>query len=175
MSDRDRGQLVLLAAALIAVALAPLVLAYLQLGYHDDVRATGDYDDPTTDTVRVLGGAVTEVSGDVPGEYTWAKREDAITTVRDELRPTIERLRTAEIERGTVTGIRYNESAAAEWGSRNCPGGPDRQFGGCVADRGLVVQERTDRTHVLAVAVDVTTTTDRGETELTVVIHAVKN
>jgi len=174
MSDRDRGQLVLLAAALIAVALAPLVLASLQLGYHDDVRATGEYDDPTADTVRVLDQSVTEVSGDVPGEFAWAQRDGAITAVREELRPTIERLRTAEIDRGTITEIRYNASAASEWRSRNCPGGPDRQFGDCVADRGVVVQERTDRTHVLAVAVDVTTTTERGETELTVVLHAVQ-
>lgn len=174
MTRRNRGQLVLLAAALVAVALAPLVLAYLQLGYHGDVRATGEYDNPTADTVRVLDGAVTDVSGDIPGEYAWAQRTDAITAVRNELRPTLERLRTAEIERGTVTKIQYNASAASAWRSRNCPGGPDRQFGGCLADRGVIVQERTDRTHVLAVAVDITTTTERGETTLTVVLSAVE-
>ena len=174
MTQRSRGQLVLLAAALVAVALAPLVLASLQLGYHGDVRATGDYDDPVADTVRVMDGAVTTASSPIPGEYTWAQRTSAITDVREELRPTIDRLQTAEIERGTVTEIQYNTSAAGQWRSRNCPDGPNRQFGDCVADRGVVVQERTDRTHVLAVAVDITTTTEHGETTLTVVLRAVK-
>jgi len=175
VTDHDRGQLVLLAAALVAVALAPLVLAALQLGYHEDVRATGDYDDPTADTVRVLNGAVTEASGEVPGEYMWAQRDGAITAVRGELRPTIDQLRTAEIERGTVAEIRYNASAAREWRSEHCSDGPNRQFGTCVADSGVVVQERTDRTHVLAAAFDVTTTTERGETTVTVVLRAVEN
>ena len=168
-----RGQLVLVAAAVVAVALAPVVLAYLQLGYHDDVRATGDYDDPTADTVRVLDREVTNVSGDIPAEYAWAQRRAAVSEARSELAPTIDRLRTVEIERGTVTEIAYNASAADAWRAGNCPGGPGRQFGACVADRGVVVQERVDRTHVLAVAFDVTTTTERGETSVTVVVQAV--
>lgn len=170
---RRRGQLVLVAAVLVAVALAPVVLAYLQLGYHDDVRATGAYDDPTAETVRVLDRAVTNVSGGIPGTYTWSERTAAVTAVRTELAPTVSRLRTAEVERGTVTNISYNATAASAWRSSNCPSGPDRQFGDCVADRGVVVQERVDRTHVLAVAVDVTTTTENGETTVTVVLGAV--
>ncbi len=35
-----RGQLVLVAATVVAVALVPILVASLQLGYHDDVRAT---------------------------------------------------------------------------------------------------------------------------------------
>lgn len=170
----DRGQLVLVAATLVAVALAPVVLAYLQLGYHGDVRATGAYDDPTADTVRVLDRSVTNVSGDVPRDYAWTEKESAVSTVRDELAPTRSRLRTATVKRGTVTEIRYNESAASAWQAANCPSGPDRQFGDCVADRGVVVQDRVDRTHVLAVAFDVTTTTSHGETTVTVLLRAVK-
>nr|WP_254279967.1 hypothetical protein [Halomicroarcula marina] len=56
----------------------------------------------------------------------------------------------------------------------NCPSGPDRQFGDCAADRGVVVQERLGRTHVLGVAVDVTTTTERGETAVTAVLRPVE-
>jgi len=168
-----RGQLILVAATLVAVALAPVVLAYLQLGYHGDVRATGEYDDPTADTVRVLDRAVTNVSSDVPRRYAWVERSAAVTAVRAELAPTVDRLRTAEITRGTVTEIAYNSSAADEWRAANCPSGPDRQFGDCVADRGVVVQDRVDRTHVLGVAFDVTTTTDRGETSVTVVVRSI--
>lgn len=168
-----RGQLVLVAAVLVAVALAPVVLAYLQLGYHDDVRASGDYDDPTADTVRVLDRAVTEASRDIPRTYRWTDRDAAVTTVRSTLAPTRSRLRTAEVASGTVTKTSYNASVAGDWEAENCPRGPDRQFGDCVADRGVIVQERVDRTHVLGVAFDVTTTTEHGETSVTVVVQAV--
>jgi len=169
----ERGQLVLVAAVLVAVALAPVVLAYLQLGYHDDVAATAAYDDPTAETVRVLDRAVTNGSDGVPQAYAWGGRTAAVTAVRGGLAPVRERLRTAEVARGTVTEIAYNASAADAWRASNCPSGPDRQFGDCATDRGVVVQERVDRTHVLGVAFDVTTTTERGETSVTVVLEVV--
>ena len=167
-----RGQLVLVAAVLVAVALAPVVLASLQLGYNDDVRATGDYDDPTAETIRILDRAVAEASDDIPLTYAWANRDWAVTAVRADLAPTRDRLETAEVSRGTVTDISYNRTAATAWRADNCPSGPDRQFGDCVTDRGVVVQERVDRTHLLAVAVDVTTTTEHSETRVTVVLQA---
>jgi len=169
----DRGQLVLVASVLVAVALAPVVLAYLQLGYHDDVRAAGAVEDPTEGTVRVLDRAVTRESESVPRRYAWADRSAAVTAFRDDLESVRSRLRSAEIERGTVTEISYNATAARAWQSANCPSGSGRQFGNCVTDRGVVVQDRVDRTHVLAVGFDVTTTTERGETEVTVVVEGV--
>ncbi|WP_254273516.1 DUF7261 family protein [Haloarcula marina] len=171
---RRRGQLVLVAAALVAVALAPVVIAYLQLGYHDDVTATADYGDPTAATVGALDRAVVPASTGIPGRYAWADRGAAVTAIRGELRPRIEHLRTARLDHGTVTAIRYNESAARRFRDANCPSGPDRQFGDCAADRGVVVQERLGRTHVLGVAVDVTTTTERGETTVTAVLRPVE-
>ena len=168
-----RGQLVLVAAVLVAVALAPVVLAALQLGYHDDVRAAGAVDDPTADTVRVLDRAVSRESESVPRRYSWTARSAAVTALRDDLGPVRSRLRTAEMERGTVTEIAYNATAAQAWQSTNCPSGPGREFGPCLTDRGVVVQERVDRTHVLAVGFDVTTTTERGETGVTVVLTGV--
>ncbi|MBX0286282.1 hypothetical protein EGH22_08085 [Halomicroarcula sp. F28] len=170
---KERGQLVLVAAVLVAVALAPVVLAYLQLGYHDDVRAASAVDDPTGDTVRVLDRAVTRESESVPGTYPWTERSAAVTAFREDLEPVRSRLQTAEIERGTVTEIEYNATAASTWQSTNCPSGPGREFGPCRTDRGVVVQDRVGRTHVLAVGVDVTTTTDQGETEVTVVLKGV--
>ncbi|WP_135301962.1 DUF7261 family protein [Haloarcula amylovorans] len=169
----ERGQLVLVAATLVAMALAPIVLAYLQLGYHDDVRATADYDDPTAETVRVVERATATASSGVPGDYPWPDRNAAVTSVRDDLRPPLDHLQVARVSEGTVTSITYNASAATAWRDANCPDGPDRQFGPCAADRGVVVQERTGRTHVLGVAFDVTTTTDRSETTVTVVVRPV--
>ena len=169
----ERGQLVLVAAVLVAVALAPVVLAYLQLGYHDDVRAASAVDEPTADTVRVLDRAVTRESESVPRNYPWDDRSAAVTAFRDDLAPVRSRLQTAEMERGTVIEITYNATAASAWQSTNCPSGPGREFGTCRTVRGVVVQERVDRTHVLAVGVDVTTTTERGETTVTVVVEGV--
>ncbi|MFC6756231.1 MULTISPECIES: DUF7261 family protein [Haloarcula] len=171
----ERGQLVLVAAVLVAVALAPVVLAYLQLGYHDDVRAGSAVDEPTGDTVRVLDRAVTRESESVPGTYAWAEREQAVTAFRDDLDPVRSRLQTSEMERGTVTEITYNATAASAWQSGNCPSGSGREFGACTTDRGVVVQDRVDRTHVLAVGFDVTTTTEQGETTVTVVLEGVSD
>ena len=121
----------------------------------------------------VFDRAVTRESESVPQRYAWADRSAAVTAFREELEPVRSRLQTAETERGTVTEITYNATAASAWQAANCPGGPGREFGPCRTDRGVVVQERVDRTHVLAVGVDVTTTTERGETEVTVVLEAV--
>ncbi|MFB6224367.1 MAG: hypothetical protein ABEH86_11930 [Haloarcula sp.] len=167
-----RGQLVLVAATLIAVALVPIVLASLQLGYHDDVHATADYDDdPTADALRVLERAVATESASTPSQYAWVANTSAVTAVRGGLRPRIDRLQTSRIEGGVHYNITYNGTAAREWKDANCPGGPDRQFGDCVADRGVVVQDRLGRTHVLAVGLDVATTTERGESTVTVVLE----
>jgi len=168
----ERGQLVLVAAVLVAVALAPIVLAYLQLGYHDDVWAASAVDDPTADAVRVLDRAVTRESEPLPRRYRWTDRTAAVTALRDALDPVRSRLGTAEMERGTVIEITYNATAARAWQSANCPRGPGREFGACRTNRSVVVQERVDRTHVLAVGFDVTTTTERGETRVTVVLKA---
>ena len=96
-----------------------------------------------------------------------------MTALRDDLEPVRSQLRTAEIERGTITEISYNTAAARGWQSTNCSGGAGREFGDCTTERGVVVQERVDRTHVLAVGFDVTTTTERGRTTVTVVVEGV--
>jgi hypothetical protein len=168
----QRSQLVLVAAVLVAVALAPVVLAYLQLGYHDDVRAASAVDDPMADSVRVLDRAVTRESESIPRRYAWTNRTAAVTAFRGSLEPVRSRLGTAEMERGTITEITYNATAARAWQSANCPSGPGREFGACHTNRSVVIQERVDRTHILAVGVDVTTTIERGETTLTVVLEA---
>lgn len=170
--NRERAQLVLAAAAVVAIALAPVVVAYLQLGYHDDVRASGDYTAPAENAQRVLDRAVHESASGIPGEYGWDEREEAVVEVRDRLKPRLGELEAARVEEGTAYQVAYNESAAEEWASANCPGGPNRQFGDCVAVDGVVVQDRVGETHVLAVAFDLRVTTERGWIRETVIVTA---
>ena len=56
----ERAQLVLAAAALIALALVPVAVAYLQLGSHPDVAASTDYDGHGANAERFLERAVHE-------------------------------------------------------------------------------------------------------------------
>ena len=167
---RERAQLVLVAAAVVAVALAPVVVAYLQLGYHDDVRASADYDAPAANAQRVLDRAVHESATGIPGEYGWDEREEAIAEVRDRLEPRLAELESARVEEGTAYQVAYNESEAESWADENCPGGPNRQFGGCDTIEGMVVQDRIGETHVLAVAFDLRVTSERGWIRETVVV-----
>lgn len=171
---RDRGQLVLAAAAVVAFALAPVAIASLQLGYHGDVRANGGYDAPARNAERVLSRAVHEGSAGVTGEYAWDDRSEAVDAVRSRLGDDVAALRSARVESGTVYAVRYDESAASAWANRNCPGGPNRQFGDCEAARGVVVQDRAGETHVLAVSFDVRVTDERGTAELTLIIESVR-
>lgn len=161
----DRGQLVLTAALVLVVALVPMVLAYLQLGYHGDVR-TGIGSDPATGTERVLERSVHDASEGIAASYRWEARSDAVRTVHDRLRPPIRALERSRLASGVAVAITYDERRARGVADRHCPTGPDRQFGTCEASDGVVVQERDGRTHVLAVAFEVTITAPDGRTTL---------
>jgi len=153
MSGRKRGQMVLLAAVAIAVALVPMLLAYMQLGYHPDVA------DPeprhANDVTSSLERALVEATEGNPASYTWGQREAAAAEVRTRLEPTLETLNRSALARGSIVQVGYNQSLAADWAATACPGGVRRQFGPCEARQGLVLQERAGESHVLAVAVDV--------------------
>ncbi|MEF8854189.1 MAG: hypothetical protein V5A24_01640 [Haloarculaceae archaeon] len=154
----DRGQLVLLAAAIIAVALVPVVTATMQLGYHPDGETRAVDPHPVTATEVVLDRAVADVAPDLPPRYSWADRESATSAVATALGPltaAINRSRTAE---GTVLAVARNRSRAEAWARAHCSEGPDRQFGECRAMDGIVLQERRGRAHLLAVAIDVRAT-----------------
>lgn len=173
VTRRQRAQLVLAAAAVVAVALAPVVVAYIQLGYHADVTASEEYDAPARNAERLLERAVHDATAGVPENYAWDERELAVDAIRAALEPRLDALRSSRVESRTVYQVAYNQSAAAAWRDADCPGGPNRQFGPCEADRGVIVQERANRTHALAVAFDVRVTTDDAEMRLTVVIRAI--
>ena len=173
-TERRRGrraQLVLAAAAVIAVGLAPIVLAYVQVGYHPGVGPDPGVADSDWDVTRALERSVHEARSGVAGNYSWSEREEAVATVEERLEPRLETLRTARLREGVVRGIEYNESAARAWAAEDCPGGPDRQFGECEAHGGVVVQERAGRTHVLGVAADLAVTSERGRVRATVRVN----
>ncbi|SNZ12627.1 hypothetical protein SAMN06269185_1840 [Natronoarchaeum philippinense] len=165
-----RAQLVLVAAAVIAVGLAPIALAYVQLGAAP-VDAAGVADRSDGDVSRALDRAVHDTAAGVPSNYAWNEREAAVDAVNDQLGPRIETLRTSRLRAGVVRGIAYNTSAATAWADARCPSGPDRQFGACEAIDGVVVQDRAGRTHVLGAVFDLRVTTERQTVRSTVRIE----
>jgi hypothetical protein len=173
VTGTDRGQLVLVAAGVLALALVPIALAYLQLGYHADVRASVEYEDPQRNAERLLERSVYEASADVQGEYDWWQRDRGVREVRDGLRPGLETLRSARVETGTAYEVEYNQTAAESWAAERCPGGPSRDFGPCEAIDGVVVQERAGETHVLGAVFDVRVTTEYGWSRSTVAVRAI--
>lgn len=157
----DRGQLVVLAAVALALALVPIATAYLQLGYHGDREVMAE-PTPAEDAERLLDRGVHDAAEGIAETYDWADREAAVTTVRTRLEPTVAAVERGALPAGTARTLAFNTSRAAAWASANCPTGPDRRFGACEAIDGIVVQNRTGGTHVLAVAVDVRVTTPSG-------------
>lgn len=172
MSRRSRGQLVLVAAAVVAVALAPVVVAYLQLGYHADVRAGAEFEDPAADATRLLERAVHGAAADHRGE-PWRRRAAVVAGVRADLEPRLATLEASRLDEGIAYRVVYNESAARSWARERCPRGPGRAFGPCRVLDAVVVQERAGETTVLAVAFDLEVARDRGSAALTVVVEAV--
>ncbi|MFB6151140.1 MAG: hypothetical protein ABEJ40_04975 [Haloarculaceae archaeon] len=166
-----RGQFVLLAGVVVAIALVGMLTAYLQLGYRGDVGAD-DVDDRLADGRAYLDRATHEAARAIRGEHDWSERGPAVTAVRVRLRSRLGTLERARVDRGVAYSVVFNRSAAREWAGAHCPHGRARQFGDCEADRGVVVQERDGRTLVLAVAYDLSVTTDAGETRLVTVVNA---
>ncbi|MES3518485.1 MAG: hypothetical protein PPP58_12565 [Natronomonas sp.] len=169
----ERGQFVLVAAAVVAVALAAILLAYLQLAAHPDLTGSSGPETPTGDeTLAVLDRATHEAVLETAGDHEWDERTDRAVALRDELTDPIESLETARIDEGVVRTIGYNTTAAAAWNRlpENCPRGNDRRFGGCTAIGGIVLQERAGEAVALAVAFDVRIVGPDGYGTLTVIV-----
>jgi hypothetical protein len=163
----DRGQLVLVAAAVIAIGLAPVLFAYLQLGYHPDTDRQPEISG--AESVAYLDRSVHDAAATTAGEYRWPAREAKAEAVRDELGGDIDTLETAALNEGRAREVRYNDTAASEWADANCESGPGKRFGDCVTDGGVVLQERAGEAVLVAVAFDVTLVGPDGESEMTVV------
>lgn len=166
-ADVDRGQLVLVAAAVVAIGLAPVLLAYLQLGYHPDVAdrpaVTGER------AVEYLDRSVHRAAAAHAGDYRWGQRRAMAEAVRDDVDGDVETLERSRLESGVVYDITYNETVASNWSDRNCESGDGKRFGPCRVDDGIVLQERAGEAVLLAVAFDIVVVGPNGGSELTVV------
>jgi hypothetical protein len=163
--------MVLLAALVLVVALIPITVAYLQLGYTGDPH-TSLSSDTEQETQRLLERTVQNVTSDIPATYRWSERRTAVERVRERLEPTVGVLEQSRLADGITQRLTYNQSRADNWAGEQCLRGPDRQFGSCMAIDGIVVQQRAGRTHVLAVAVDLSTTAPNHDSTLATVIRA---
>jgi hypothetical protein len=143
---------VLLAGATVALALVPMAAAYLQLGYQADLEAGTDR--PSLAEVdATLARGLNAASAGVPAGYNWTDRGAAVEAVSRTLTDWLRALERAP--RGRVLDTDFDNRTATRLAARDCPGGPSRAFGPCVARGGLVLQERANRTHVLAAAIEV--------------------
>lgn len=166
-SAESRGQVVVLAAVVVAVALVTMTAAYHGLGYHGDVRAAAAV--ATEDPVRT---AEQQLQRDVnTAAHASVRPWTARQLVINESRAAVE-ASTARVQRGggsqqPVYIVRENGSVAETWAEDDCPGGDLRAFGPCVADGGIVVQERANETALVGVAVDLVVRTTESETRAT--------
>ncbi|WP_411715927.1 hypothetical protein [Natronomonas sp.] len=169
MARVERGQLVLVAAAVIAIALVPILFAYLQLGFHPDVAGA-----PAPSGVEAesfLDRSTHDAAAATAGEYDWSQRSEMAAAVRDAIGNDIETLETTRLEEGVAYEVSYNDTAAAAWRSGNCERGDGRRFGACETDGGVVMQERAGEAVLLAVGFDVRVVGPRSEANLTLVIE----
>ncbi|MFB6167563.1 MAG: hypothetical protein ABEJ43_01825 [Haloferacaceae archaeon] len=167
-----RAQVVLAAAVVVAVALVPMLVAYLQLGYPPDTAATAaDRDDDAVDDARrYLGRSAARAATDARG-VAWANRSTAVRRVTGRLADATARLEARGVARERVYRVGYNRTVAARLARDACPRGDDRAFGPCEAAGGLVLQERVGETTVVAVAFDLSVSSPRRSTNATVVVR----
>lgn len=167
-----RSQLVLVAAGVIAVGLLPVVLAYTQLGYAGVVTINPTAATPTEDARQAMERAAFDASREQQGVRDWSDRGSVADQVAARFDARVDSIETGRLERGISHEIERNQSAAVDWASGNCPGGPSRQFGPCEVAEGVVVQERAGETHIVAIAVDLRTVAEGAVYDGTYVLDA---
>jgi hypothetical protein len=167
---RDRGQLVLLAAAVAVAALVPMALAYLTLGVHPDVAATTEHDRPGEETLHALDRATVNALTAV-GRHPWSERERAVAEFDAALTGDVRGIESARLSETVAVDVTRNATVAERWADVHCRRGPNRAFGGCDVIHGVAVQERAGEAALLVVGFDVRVTRPEGSAELTVVLR----
>jgi hypothetical protein len=152
----DRGQIVLVAAAVVAVALLSMTLAYAQLGYDADRTGAGTAEVASVSEIdRRLAGSLrgaaraVRTADDPP---TWREYRAVATRVAASVRADVDRLERVHAGERRSLVVELDDAAATRWARNRCPGGPGRAFGPCRAVGGVVVQERAGGTAVVAAA-----------------------
>lgn len=164
----ERGQLVLVAAAVVAIAFIGVLFAYLQLGYHPDVDRSSAVDGD--EAISFLDRSVHSATAEADGEYRWSEREALVSSVRATIDDDVETLETARIDEGVGYQVRYAHRAATEWDGQVCHSTPGKRFGSCQSNGGIIVQERAGEAVLVAVAFDVKVAGPETSADVTVVI-----
>lgn len=151
--SEERGQVVLVAAAVVVVALVAMLLAAVQLGYQPtptegDAAGLGQVE-------RHLEAAVRRAANDLGGQFSWRERGAAAAVVRANVRPAVSTAERSGVADDVTYRIERNESAASAVVREFCPRGEDQVYGDCVAHGAVVLQERAGETHLLGVVLDV--------------------
>lgn len=154
----ERGQLVLVAAAVAALALVPVAAAYLQFGYAPGVA---DVDEDHGERVTRVLDRVADDAAEAGTGASWTDRERAVERVEAALASRLTAVERARLGDGVVVNVTLDGALAERVA---CPGGAGRSFGACEVRRGVLVQERAGETVVVAVAFDVRVTTPAGTT-----------
>jgi hypothetical protein len=154
-SGADRGQIVLVAAAVVAVALLSMTLAYAQLGYDGDRTGAGSVEVASVSEVdRSLTGSLRATAREVRrgDDHAWRDRRTVAERVAASLDADADRLERAHAEESRSLTVELDDAAATQWARERCPDGDGREFGPCRVIDGVVVQERADETAVVAAA-----------------------
>jgi hypothetical protein len=171
MSAR-RGQLVLLAAAVVVTALAPMLLAYAQLAADADPRSATERA-ALADAKRSLERSVADTTLAVANGTDADDHRSVRQSATDRLGPALDALESSEATRALVVDVARNDTAARRWAGRACPFGPERVFEACVTTDGVVTQTRANSTALVAVAFDIVVRGPDGTARATVVIRGV--
>ncbi|MCG1002143.1 MULTISPECIES: hypothetical protein [Halobacterium] len=156
----ERGQLVLVAAAVAALALVPVAAAYLQFGY---APAVADADEDHGERVTRVLDRIADDAAETATGATWSDRERAVERVEAALAPRLRAVERSRLGDGVVVNVTYDGALARQV---DCPDGQRGSFGACEVHGGVVVQERADETVVVAVAFEVRVTTPEETTRL---------
>lgn len=175
--DGDRGQIVLVAAAVVAVAFLSMTLAYAQLGYDADRTGAGtvevaqvsDLDQSLTGSLRAVAREVRH-GDDAP---TWRDHRAVADRVRVSLAADTDRLERAHASESRSVTIELDDATATRWARERCPDGRGRDFGPCRAIDGIVVQERAGETVVVTAAFRIRIVSPAESTTVTVVSRVV--
>lgn len=158
-----RGQLVLVAAAVIAIALLVILAAYVQLGYTGDVRAVAATDAPTADAGVALEQAASIAGSRATGDSPRATARAFDRTFREAV-ATIE---SVDVDRTAVYRVDRNTTAAMQYVQR-CEAAA---FGSCTVIDGIIIQQRAGTPTVWGVTVDLRVVSPDMETEQTRLLH----
>jgi hypothetical protein len=173
---RDRGQIVLVAAAVVAVALLSMTLAYAQLGYDADRTGAGTAAvAPMSEVDRSLATSLRAAARAERrrADSAWREHRAVAERIREAIRTDLRGLERVHAGESRSLSVGFDDGAASQFARNRCPDGRGREFGPCRAVGGIVVQERARGTAVVAAAFRVRIVSTDESTTATIVSRTV--